>query len=62
MKKAMELWENAVEKMKIVEYQERYWNYKKILDKWRPQLENKRPIHHEELVDFGILLMGKRPS
>ena len=62
MKKAMELWENAVEKMKIVEYQERYWNYKQKLDKWRQQLDNKRPIHHEELVDFGILLMGKRPS
>ena len=62
MKKVMELWENAVEKMKIVEYQERYWNYKKILDKWRPQLDNKRPINHEELVDFGILVMGERPS
>ena len=60
MKKALELWENAVEKMKIVEYRERYRNYKQILDKWRRQLDNKSPIHHEELVDFDILVIGKR--
>ena len=60
MKKALELWENAVEKMKIVEYQERYQNYKQKLNKWRQQLDNKRPIHHEELVDFDILVIGKR--
>ena len=60
MKKALELWENAVEKMKIVEYQERYRNYKQKLNKWRQQLDNKRPIHHEELVDFDILVIGKR--
>ena len=60
MKKALELWENAVEKMKIVEYQERYRNYTQKLNKWRQQLDNKRPIHHEELVDFDILVIGKR--
>ena len=60
MKKALELWENAVEKMKIVEYQERYRNYKQKLNKWRQQLDNKRPIHHEELMDFDILVIGKR--
>ena len=60
MKKALEFWENAVEKMKIVEYQERYRNYTQKLNKWRQQLDNKRPIHHEELVDFDILVIGKR--
>ena len=60
IKEALELWENAVEKMKIVEYQERYRNYKQKLNKWRQQLDNKRPIHHEELVDFDILVIGKR--
>ena len=60
MKKALELWENAVEKMKIVEYQERFRNYKQKLNKWRQQLDNKSPIHHEELVDFDILVIGKR--
>ena len=60
IKEALELWENAVEKMKIVEYQERYRNYTQKLNKWRQQLDNKRPIHHEELVDFDILVIGKR--
>ena len=52
VKKGMDLWEDLVERRRVVLFQKAYHKLEEKLKRWEKELNGKMPITIEEFVDF----------